>query len=289
MILVSGASGKTGKAILGALARRGLPARALVHREEQAGAALADGAVEAVQGSLLERDDLERALEGVETVYHICPNMEAQEAAIGQAMIAAAKKQGAGRLVYHSVLHPQAEAMPHHWNKLRVEEMLFTSGLPFTILQPCAYMQNVEGYWQSITRDGVYAVPYAPETRISVVDLEDVAEAAARVLGEGGNDGAIYELAGPGALSQAEIAQALSEALGKPVKAIGLDQTEWASKARKGGMAAYALESLAKMFEYYEQYGFSGNSRVLEWLLGRKPATFEAYLKRLTAREGPNG
>ncbi len=49
--------------------------------------------------------------------------------------------------VYHSVLHPQTEEMPHHWQKLRVEESLFRTHLPFTILQPCAYMQNLDIHW----------------------------------------------------------------------------------------------------------------------------------------------
>ena len=55
----------------------------------------------------------------------------------------AARRAGIRHLVYHSVLHPQVEAMPHHWQKMRVEEQLFAAGLPYTILQPAAYMQNV--------------------------------------------------------------------------------------------------------------------------------------------------
>jgi NAD(P)H dehydrogenase (quinone) len=289
MILVSGASGKSGAMILQALARKGLPVRALVHRQEQVGAALAAGAVEAHCGDLENGSDLERAMMGVEKVYHICPNMHPRETQIGMQVIEAAKKHGVSHFVYHSVLHPQIEAMPHHWNKLRVEEYLFTSGLPFTILQPCAYMQNIAGYMPLIMREGVYSVPYAPETPISIVDLEDVATSAARVLSEEGHQGATYELSGPQPLTQVDLAQVLARLLGRDVSALAVDRSSWIENARRGGMTPYALETLVKMFEYYEQFGFTGCPRVLEWLLGRPPATFEAYIRWNFSGEKTNG
>jgi NAD(P)H dehydrogenase (quinone) len=289
MILISGASGKSGVALLRALARRSIPARALVHRPEQVGEALSAGAVEALCGDLENASDLERALQGVEKVYHICPNMHPLETQIGMRVVEAAKGHGVSHFVYHSVLHPQIEAMPHHWNKLRVEEYLFTSGLPFTILQPCAYMQNIEGYMPAITREGVYAVPYAPETPISIVDLEDVAAAAAQVLREDGHQGAIYELVGPQPLSQVEVARVLAQVLGRSVNAQALDRAVWIDNARRGGMASYALDTLVKMFEYYEQFGFTGSPRVLEWLLGRPPVPFEEYVRRNLSGDRSNG
>ena len=73
----------------------------------------------------------------------------------------AARTAGVKRFVYHSVLHPQTEEMPHHWQKLRVEEEIFRGGLPFTILQPCAYMQNVVAYLDDIVMKGRYVVPYS--------------------------------------------------------------------------------------------------------------------------------
>lgn len=68
-------------------------------------------------------------------VYHICPNVHPQEVEIGRIAIDAARAAHVERFVFHSVLRPQIEAMPHHWRKLRVEEMLLASGLNFTILR----------------------------------------------------------------------------------------------------------------------------------------------------------
>jgi len=73
--------------------------------------------------------------------------MCADELALGQTAIAAARSAGWSTW---SIIRaaPPVEAMPHHWQKLRVEEQLFESGLSITILQPAAYMQNVLAYWE---------------------------------------------------------------------------------------------------------------------------------------------
>jgi uncharacterized protein YbjT (DUF2867 family) len=184
MILVTGASGKTGRAVVAALARAGLPARALVRHAARA-QVLADlGAHEVVEGDLRLAADLRRAVDGTRAVYHICPNIHPDEVAIGQRLLTAAKEERVDLVVLHSVLHPQTEGMPHHWSKLRVEEGLIDSGLAFTILQPAPYMQNLLSGGKQIAETGVLRNPYPVETSLSLVDLQDVAVAAAKVLGE---------------------------------------------------------------------------------------------------------
>jgi NAD(P)H dehydrogenase (quinone) len=196
MILVTGAAGKTGKAVIRAVAARGGEVRALVRRTAQAAEVVAAGACEAAVGAFDDPAALAHAASGATAIYHICPNVSPHEMSYAKAVVAAATAAGVRRFVYHSVLHPQIEAMPHHWAKLRVEEMLLASGLDVTVLQPTAYMQNVLAGWRSIAEQGVYRVPYPVETRISLVDLRDVAAAAALVLTEPGHAGATYALVG---------------------------------------------------------------------------------------------
>ena len=133
--------------------------RALVYRPTQVGPLREVGAHEVFVGDMRSQAILVQAVQGVQTVYHICPNMSPDELTIGGLVVAAAHSAGVSHFVYHSVLHPQTEAMPHHWAKLRVEEYLLESGLPYTILQPAAYMQNVLAGWASIVKDGLYGVP----------------------------------------------------------------------------------------------------------------------------------
>ena len=281
MILVTGAAGKTGRAIIRALSARGALVRALVHRPAQIQALEKLGAHEVLVGDMHALTTMEQAAQGVHRVYHICPNVSPDEVAIGQVAIEAARSAGVEHFVFHSVLHPQTEDMPHHWGKLRVEEQLFTSGLPYTILQPAAYMQNVLAYWDQILEQGVYPVPYAVQTRLGLVDLEDVAEAAAIVLTEPGHAGATYELAGAEAMTQTELAALLGHKLGRSVRARAVSPEVWEQGARASGLGDYQLNTLLKMFRYYECYGFWGNPRVLAWLLGRPPGTWADFIERV--------
>jgi len=280
MILVTGAAGKTGQAVTRALVRVGASVRALVHKEEYQDSVESAGVSEIYLGNLLNLDDLQEIMEGVEAVYHICPNVHPGEVDIGVGVIQAAKEAGVEHFVYHSVLHPQIEAMPHHWLKLRVEEHLIESGLPFTILQPTAYMQNVAALIPKLLEGGVYRVPYPIETGISLVDLEDIAQAAAVVLTEPDHVGATYELVGTGPITQSQVAAVLSEVLGKDIQAQRIPYKTWETQALKNGLGSYQRYTLLKMFQNYKKFGFSGNSLVLGWLLGRPPTTLESCLRR---------
>ncbi|MEZ4769473.1 MAG: NmrA family NAD(P)-binding protein [Caldilineales bacterium] len=278
-ILVTGAAGKTGRAVIAALRARGANVRALVRRAEQAHALRDLGVGDVITGDLEDRETLKDACRGANSVYHICPNMHPREEESGSSMIAAAQAAGVNHFVYHSVLHPQTEAMPHHWQKLRVEERLFKSGLPFTILQPAPYMQNVLAQRQRILAEGVYPVPYSAGTRLALVDLADVGEAAATVLLEPGHADAVYELVGEAALTQAAVAAILSGAAGRTVVVEEVALDDWRRQAIAGGLGSYQVDTLARMFEYYDRYGLTGNLNVLRWLLGRAPTSFADFAR----------
>ena len=281
MILVTGAAGKTGKAVIRALASKRQEVRALVHRKEQAELVQSLGAKEVVVGDMQSSNTLAEATRGVSAIYHICSNMNPDEVQIGRAMISASKSAKVDHFVFHSVLHPQAETMPHHWNKLRVEEALLESQLSYTILQPASYMQNILANWRDIVERGVYSVPYSVEARMSMVDLDDVAEAAANVLSEPGHVGATYELAGPEALTQTQTAAVLSKQLGREVRAERISVEDWRRRALNSGLGPYQIDTLIRMFEYYDRHGFWGNPRVLSGLIHRPPTKFEEFVRRI--------
>jgi uncharacterized protein YbjT (DUF2867 family) len=280
MILVTGAAGKTGQAVVKALAARGAPVRALVRRVEYTPALKALGAAEVNIGSFADNGSLLRAAAGVRAIYHICPNVSPDEVVFGRAIAAAARAQNVKRFVFHSVLHPQIEAMPHHWRKMQVEEMLFAENFDLTILQPTAYMQNILGSWRAVREEGVFRVPYPAGTRLSLVDLDDVAEAAALVLTTEGHSGATYELAGTAPLDQNEIAAAIGVSLKTRIVVEEESIEAWAARADDAGMGAYERATLAAMFRYYASYGLIGNPNALRWLLGRAPNDLTGFLRR---------
>jgi uncharacterized protein YbjT (DUF2867 family) len=228
---------------------------------------------------------LSEATRGTQAIYYICPNASPHEVAFARALVDSASRSGVPRLVYHSVLHPQIEAMPHHWNKLRVEEMLFSSPLNVAILQPTAYMQNSLAEWDRMVGSGVYRVPYPIETQLSLVDLDDVAEAAAIVLTQAGYSDASYELVGTPPLSQIEIAETFGRALKKSVRAEAEAVESWDHRARAAGVDDYARATLTKMFRAYARDGLKGNPKVLGWLLERPPTSLADFAVRITAAQ----
>src|SRR5260370_20474439 len=283
MILVTGASGKTGRAVIEALLLEDAAVRAFVRSTAHETALMAMGVNEVIVGAMDDPHACARALRGAEAVYHICPNVHPEEIAFARLLISTATDLGVPRFVYHSVLHPQIEAMPHHWNKMRVEEMLFNSQLDVTILQPTAYMQNSLAQWDRMVNDGIYRVPYPVETKLSLVDLDDVAEAAALVLTEHGHSGATYELVGTPPMSQIEIAETFGHAFLRAVRAEAEPVEAWNQRARSAAMDAHQLETLAKMFEAYARDGLKGNPNVLGWLLKRPPTSLAAFAARMAA------
>ncbi len=282
MVLVTGAAGKTGLAVLAALKQRGAKTRAFVKDDEQILPVRQAGAAEVVVGDLLDADVWRLATTAVSAIYHIGPNMHPQEVRIGQLMIAAARSIGNCRVVYHSVLHPQIREMPHHWSKLKVENILFDSGLPYTIVQPAAYMQNLLAYLPSIQSEGILPVPYPAETRLSLVDLQDLAVVAARLLTEPGHSYATYELAGTEPLSQTAVADTFSQILRRPVEVRPIPLKTWKAQARSNGMPEGGLKMVASMFAYYAQSGLAGNPQVLRFLLNREPTSLTTFIKRVT-------
>jgi NAD(P)H dehydrogenase (quinone) len=280
MILVTGAGGKTGREVVQALVARAAPVRALVHRREQVEAVRCLGVKETEVGDLLDTEDMLRAMQDVRAVYLIAPNVHPEESRIGETAIAAARRVGVARLVYHSVLHPQTREMPHHWQKLEVEEKLFEAGLKPTILQPAPYMQNILPYWDVVRAEGVYRVPYGSNAGLSLVDLDDVAQAAAAVLLSPGHEHAIYELCGPEVLHPQDIADQMGEELARSVAVESVPISDWIEQARNLGLTDYSVEALARMFSYYDRFGLRGNPWALEELLGRRPATFRQFVAR---------
>jgi uncharacterized protein YbjT (DUF2867 family) len=278
LILVTGAAGRTGRAVVRALAARSVVVRAFVRRPEQVAQLRTAGAAEVVVGDLRDRSALRRAAHGCGGAYYVCPQMNPDEEAIGEGLIRALRDAGGWRLVYHSILHPQADRMPHHLMKLHTERLIVDSGLAYTILQPAPYMQNLLPQHYDVATHGVYRVPYSVLAPFSWVDLRDVAAVAATVLAEPGHDAATYELAGPEQLNSAQVAERWASALGRQVRAEAMRREAWARELSRMGEGGYALEARAAMATYFDRHGLVGNPNALTWLLGRGPGTLSEFL-----------
>ncbi|MGY1815774.1 SDR family oxidoreductase [Blastococcus sp. SYSU D00820] len=270
MIVVTAAGGATGTAVVRALRARGQAVRAVVGRRGPR-PELTDLGAEVVVAELTQPRPWGEILEGAGALYLIWPNFDPDEADGARALFAEARRAGVARVVYHSVLRPQARAMPHHAAKDRAEEALDTAGVPWRVLQPCAYAQNLDGALAEVAATGRFRSAWGLRTAQSLVDLRDVAEAAAVLLTEDGLDGGTFEAAGPEPLTAPRLAQLMAGALGRDVRAED-------AVPRGDVPAAYAGRCRRLMFDHYRAHGFTGSPRVLTALLGRPPRTYAEHL-----------
>jgi NAD(P)H dehydrogenase (quinone) len=216
---------------------------AVVGGHGKTGRAVCAGLADPVPLGRADRADLAGAMAGCDAVYLIAPNLHPDEPAYVAEVLDAMAAAGVDRVVYHSVASPYVPAMPHHLGKARSEDLVRRSGLAWTILQPGAYLQNLD-----LSR-GPVQVPYDVAAPFGFLDLADLGAAAALVLSEDGHAGATYELA----------------SVRSSVAGVAADAGLSAERVADPGTHPW----LTAMFDYYDRHGLPAGTRVLAALLGR--------------------
>ena len=282
MILVTAANGNQGKLLLPRLLATGNKIRACVRSEESALALRAAGVADVVVGDITDPAVLSRAMCGAEKVYYVGPALHPKEASMGFAAIDAARDVGVKHFVFSSVLHAIITDLIQHEIKRDIEEYLVSSGLEFTILQPANYM--LRHRLVPAFQRGVFPLSWALDRKQSMVDLGDVAEVAAAVLCHTQEHaGATYELVSIGRYTAHELAGIISGVAGRRVTAEQID-SEVFLKAALGvtdlEQFPYQSRVLRAISKRYSSHDFIGNPKVLTWLLGRSPTTFEQFVRR---------
>jgi uncharacterized protein YbjT (DUF2867 family) len=283
MLLLTSSNGNQARPLLPRLAKAGVKVRAL--RKTAGGEAELHkaGAAEVVIGDMADPAVIAKAMKGVSAVYHIGPSAHPLEREIGIGMVKAAQQVGVEHFIYSTVLHPIITTLLQHERKRDVEEKLVESDLNFTILQPADFMQTVQ--YRHAFETGVYRLIWGGEKRQSLVDLEDVAEAAAKIVVEGSrHHGATYELSSADCLSPADIGQTISVVMGRPVQVV-VDSVDdflrtWFGAAYSRDRMPSEYATFKAISDWYWAHDFMGNANVLTMLLGRPPTTFRQFMQR---------
>jgi uncharacterized protein YbjT (DUF2867 family) len=264
-VLVTGATGKTGRRIVRILAERGFAVR--------------QGARGApIPFDWARADTWGPALDGVRAAYiAYFPDLAlpgAQETI--RAFADAARDAGVGRLVLLSGRGERhAEAC---------EAIVRESGLDHSLVRCAWFAQNFsEGYLRDPVLDGVVALP-AGDVREPIVDVDDIAEVAAACLTENRHSGKLYEITGPHLLGFADAARAIASASGRPVKyqPITLEQFHTAMTEIGGAFIADVFTEICReTLDGRNAWVGDGVRRAL----GRSPRSFDAFC-RTAAAEG---
>jgi uncharacterized protein YbjT (DUF2867 family) len=200
-------------------------------------------------------------------------------------VVAAAKRADVSHFVLYSVVSSQIDEIVFHAAKREVEHALINSGLVFTIMQPNNYMQNIGWMWERIVEEGKFVMPYSADTLLAWVDVRDMAEALAIVMTEPGYEYGTFECIGTETpLTRKEMAKIISDELGRPVEAVVMPIEEYIGLPTWDDRPAEEMSRLRTMFEYFDTIGgYTGNSKSLEMILGRKPRSYREFIADFAA------
>ena len=276
-ILVTGATGNNGGAVIQNLVAAKANIRALVHHESKA-QGLREAGVEVVVGDYLQPATLDAALAGVDKVFLVTPHSP-DAAKMACNVIAAARRAGKPHIVRLSEKAPEpAGAIRSGRLHMEVNAALEACGLPYTTLRPCFYMQNTLLAAQSVASDGMVYMPFE-DAKLVMIDMRDVIETATQVLTTEGHEGQTYVLTGPAQYSFHDVACGLSKALGKEVRYVNVPM-EAAREAMIGvGMPEWVAEAYCEYFENYIKGGSAGVTGDFEKVTGHPPRSYETFAR----------
>jgi uncharacterized protein YbjT (DUF2867 family) len=254
-VLVTGATGTQGGALVRELLEKGHAVRALTRKPDGDPArTLASKGVQVVPGSFEDASSLAGALEGADAVFAMGTPFEAgpaAEVAQGKALIDAARRVRTKHFVYSSVgsAHLQT-GIPHFESKRRVEEHLVASDLPYTILRPVYFMESLMAPWTlPALAQGTFALGLPSGRKLQQVAIRDLARLTALAIERRtpflGKD---IDVASD-ELSPAELVAALGAATGRSFTHLQIPLSE----------VKKSSEDFALMLEWFDKVGYTAD------------------------------
>ncbi|MGB9203089.1 MAG: SDR family oxidoreductase, partial [Terriglobales bacterium] len=213
-------------------------------------------------------------LKGVDRVFLVGPPT-AQLPALERKAIDVIKQSGVRQVVKLSAMGGREAIFPRQ--HAQSEEYIQASGVPYTFLRPNGFMQNMVIYNSATinTQNAFYGSE--GEGQISQIDLRDVAAVAVKALTEDGHVGKAYTLTGPEALTNAQIAQILSDDLGREIRFINLPPAQFRQALLAAGVPEWNADALLDLQRLYREGKAATVTQEVEQILGRKPISFEQF------------
>ena len=276
MILITGASGTVGKAVLREVAKTGAAHRAMYRSKDEA--AKAPAGIQTVIADFSDKPSLASALHGVESVYLVCspiPQLVELESNVIDASQAAAVR----RIVLNSALGAAdfPKSFPS-WHR-KVEAKLKDTEIAHVILRPNSFMQNIVTYYApTIRTQGAFYGSYGDNVRISYIDVRDLAAVAAKALTSSALDGKTLELNGPEALTCEQVAQKITERTGVVARYVDIPLEAQRKAMLDQKMPDWQVTALIDLQHYYINGHGGATDRTVADVLGRPPATLDQYL-----------
>jgi len=275
MILITGANGSVGKTVLQEAIGKEPKVRAMYRSKEEA--AKAPAGCEPVLADFSDKQSLRSAMEGVTSVFLVCSPIP-QLVELESNVVDVCKESGVKHVVLNSAMGAgdYGKSFPS-WHR-KVEDKLKASGMSYTSLRPNGFLQNIVAFnAPSIRAQGAFYAAMG-DAKVSYLDVGDIAVVAVKALPGGAHSGKTYELNGPEAISNEELAKRISRASGRTVNFVDIPEAAQRDAMLGLGMPEWQVTALLELQQYYKQGGGAKTDGLLKSLLGREPVTLDQYL-----------
>lgn len=272
MILITGASGNVGKEVVRQIAQTGAHVRAAF--QSQGKALAAASGVETVTVDYNQPETLRVALQGVDRVFLVGPPT-AELPELERKAMDVIIQSDVRQVVKLSAMGGRDAIFPRQ--HAQSEAYIQSSGVPYTFLRPNGFMQNLVNYNAATinTQNAFYGTE--GDGRVSQIDLRDVAAVAVKTLTENGHAGNTYTLTGPEAVTNAEIAQLLSSALGREIRFVNLPPSQLKEALLSAGVPQWNADALLDLQRLYREGRAATVTRDVEHILSRKSISFVQF------------
>jgi uncharacterized protein YbjT (DUF2867 family) len=272
MILITGASGNVGKEVLRQIAQAGVKVRAAFQSASKA--AMAPSGVEVVTMDYNQAQTVRAALKGVNRVFLVGPPA-ANLPALERKAVDEIKQSGVRQIVKLSALGGRESTYPRQ--HADSEDYIKSSGVAYTFVRANGFMQNLVNYNAGTINAQNAFYGCQGDGKISHIDIRDVAAVAVRILTDDGHEGKTYSLTGPAALSNAQIAQVLSDDLGREIRYVDLPPAQFKQALLAAGVDEWSADALIDLQRLYREGKAATVTHDVEQVLGRRPIAFEQF------------
>jgi len=273
MILVTGGTGNVGSELVKILSSQGQRARVLVRNVARTTAL---PGIELVEGDFRKPKTIARALEGINVLFLLISSssqVEKQQ----HTLVDQAKRGGVKYISKLSQLgaHPQSKSRFQRYHGI-VEDYIRDSGIEYTFLRPNLFMQGLLSFRSTISTQGAFYAP-AGQAKVSVVDARDIASVAAITLTEPDHEGKIYDITGPEALTHDEMAEQLSQAVGKRILYVEVSPDIMLQALLSSGMPAWQAEGVVEDYEHYRRGEAAMVTTTVRDMTGKAATSFSQF------------
>jgi uncharacterized protein YbjT (DUF2867 family) len=280
-ILITGATGATGGNAVLKLLELKIPVRALVHQADTRSERLRDQGVEIVQGDLSDFDEVNEALKGITGAYFVYPIQVPGILEATAFFAQAAAEQGVGAIVNMSQITARRISKSHaarnHWI---AERLLDRSGISVTHLRPTLFCEWLTYLSQAIQKQNILPLPFA-DARYAPIAAEDQGRAIAAILSNPAEHaGKTYPLYGPKEISQYEIAEMLTQVLGRKITYVPMEIEPFGQLLKSLGFNDHFVQHISAVAQDCRDGVCSGTNDLVEKLTGRKPMEMLDYINK---------